>query len=342
MDRLTPEVSRRGLGKLVGAGAVTALGLSAGGLSSAAPARAATVSGPPIGRGEVMDRSWVWVNERVPYAQSGTYPAPGGGAYRPDCSGYTSMCWKLDQSYATFTFGDRAMTLPGYADLQPGDALLDRPNHVALFAGWADAAHTKPIVHEEYDFGEVCERRTWESCRGLEPVRISNLDIRIPYGRIAEKWNQLGGAGGVLGPSVNDEFDSKRGGRFRDFANGMIIWHPDQVFAVHGAILTAYRESGSEGAWGFPTMDENAGQAGPTGTSGRYQFFEGALALWAEPTGAHLVHGEILKAFQAAGAEARLGYPRTGEYDAAGGKRQDFEKAYITWTASGGAKVTST
>lgn len=343
-DALTRPISRRSLGKLVGLGALAVGGLTIGQGALAPAAMAATVSGPPIGRGEVMLRSADWVRRRIPYSQTqdqSQWATEAGGSkrYRPDCSGFASMCWRLDTSYATFTFGDRLATLPGYGALQPGDCLLDRPNHIAIFAGWADAAHTKPIVEEEYDFGQVCERRVWANCRGFEPARPTNLDIRIPYGVIADKWNALGGAGGPLGPSVNDEYDSKRGGRFRDFRNGMIIWHPNAAFAVYGLILAKYRETGSEDKWGFPTVDEADAAASPTGARGRFQYFEGALILWSGPTGAHLIHGEILKAFEGNGREAALGYPVGEEEPEGGGFRQRFEKAVIHWTAAAGSRI---
>lgn len=343
-DTPAAPLSRRSFAKVVGLGALAVGGMSLAQSTFAPSAMAATVSGPPIGRGEVILRSWDWINRRIPYSQTGDQSqwateAGGSRRYRPDCSGYTSMCWRMDNSYATFTFGDRLATLPNYGALQPGDCLLDRPNHIAIFAGWADAAHTQPIVHEEYDFGQVCERRTWANCRGFEAARPTNLDIRIPYGVIADKWNALGGAGGSLGPSVNDEFDSKRGGRFRDFQNGMIIWHPDAAFAVHGLILEKYRSTGSEDAWGFPTMDEADAAASPTGVQGRFQYFEGTLILWSPPAGAHLVHGEIRTAFEGNGREAALGYPVGDEEPEGGGFRQRFEKAVIHWTSGEGSTI---
>ncbi|RNI22860.1 LGFP repeat-containing protein [Flexivirga caeni] len=333
-------MSRRSFGKLLGIGALSAGALATGETVFAQSAHAATVSGPPIGRGEVMLRSWDWINRHIPYSQS-AYATEAGGSktYRQDCSGYASMCWRLDTSYATFTFGDRLATLPNYAALQPGDCLIDRPHHIAIFAGWSDAAHTQPVMHEEYDYGHPAEQRTWANCRSYEAARITNLDIRIPYGVIADKWNALGGASGPLGPSVNDEFDSKRGGRFRDFQNGMIIWHPNVAYAVYGRILAEYRGNGSEGSWGFPTMDEADAAASPKGTKGRYQYFESALILWSEPTDAHLVHGEILNAFESNGREAKLGYPLADEEADGAGRKQRFESATIHWTSSGGAII---
>ncbi|MGI5335908.1 LGFP repeat-containing protein [Streptomyces sp. CA-181903] len=161
-----------------------------------------------------------------------------------------------------------------------------------------------------------------------------------PYGSIGAKYQSLGGPGGPLGEPLRAEEDARLGGRFQLFRNGIVIWHPDAAFAVYGDILAKYWATDSEQRWGFPTMDEaDAGRA-PDGTRGRYQFFERGLFLWSPATGAHTVHGEILKAFQNAGHEAAVGYPLTDETDEAGGKAQKFQKATIHWNPSRGTWIT--
>ncbi|RNI22966.1 hypothetical protein EFY87_08605 [Flexivirga caeni] len=163
-----------------------------------------------------------------------------------------------------------------------------------------------------------------------------------PYGEIGAKYAALGGAGGEVGPLVRAEEAAKMGGRFQLFKNGIIIWSADTgAHWIHGDILTKFWATNSETAWGFPTMDELAAHAAPDGTTGRYQYFQNALFLWSEPTGTHIIHGEILKAFEANGREAALGYPITDEADDGhGGRVQQFQNATIDWTAAGGAVVT--
>ncbi|MFE2306027.1 hypothetical protein, partial [Streptomyces sp. NPDC059411] len=298
----------------------------------------ASEPGGTIGRGETMDRAWSWVAEQVPYSWDGCH-ANQFGCYRPDCSGFVSMAWHLNTSLTTWDLWNVTFDIPA-GDLQPGDALLrdsGGTDHVALFVRWADAARTKPVVREEYDFGHVAEERVWsDGLRGFSPRRYNRLDDLMPYGSIGAKYDGLGGAGGLLGSPVTGERDSSLGGRFQQFQNGIILWHPDAAYAVHGDILQKFWATDAERSWGFPTMDEADAAKAPDGTRGRYQFFERGLFLWSPQTGTHIVHGAIYDAFHAAGHEGALGYPRTDEFDEAGGKAQQFQKATIHWNPSRG------
>ncbi len=310
---------------------------------SAAPAASASEPDGSIGRGEVMDRGWSWVAEQVPYSQSGCYRNQFG-CYRPDCSGFVSMAWHLGSSLTTWALWNVTSEIPA-EDLQPGDALLrdsGGTDHVALFVRWADAAHTQPVVRETYDFGHVAEERVWgNGLRGFSPRRYNRLDDLMPYGSIRVKYDSMGGLGSVLGPPVRGERDSQLGGRFQQFQNGIIIWHPDAAYAVHGEILSKFWATDAERRWGFPTMDEADASSAPDGTRGRYQFFERGLFLWSERTGTHPVHGEIYKAFHDAGHEKALGYPLTDEMDEAGGKAQKFQKVTIHWNPAKGTWITN-
>ncbi|MET9468597.1 hypothetical protein ABZY44_28170 [Streptomyces sp. NPDC006544] len=310
---------------------------------SSAPAASASEPGGPIGRGEAMDRAWSWVAEQVPYSWDGCYENRFG-CYRPDCSGFVSMAWHLGSSLTTWDLWNVTFDIPA-GDLQPGDALLrdsGGTDHVALFVRWADESHTRPVVREEYDFGHVAEERVWgDGLRGFAPRRYNGLDDLMPYGAIAEKYDALGGPGGPLGEPVTGERDSSLGGRFQQFRNGIVLWHPDAAYAVYGDILQKFWATDAERAWGFPTMDEAAGSAAPDGTRGRYQFFERGLFLWSPQTGTHIVHGAIYDAFHAAGHESALGYPTTDEFDEAGGKAQKFQKSTIHWNPARGTWITS-
>ena len=163
-------------------------------------------------------------------------------------------------------------------------------------------------------------------------------DCNEPYGAIGEKWRALGGVASPVGPPKLPEMDSQLGGRFQEFWKGMIIWHPDTgAHPVYGAILDRYRATGSEGAWGFPTMDEANAANG-----GRYQYMQRALLLWSPATGAHVVHGAILDAFAANGREAALGYPTTEEiaHPDGVGVYQSYQRAVIHWTPQRGTWIT--
>ncbi|MBO9663721.1 N-acetylmuramoyl-L-alanine amidase [Dokdonella sp.] len=164
----------------------------------------------------------------------------------------------------------------------------------------------------------------------------------LPYGKIGEKYYAMGGVRSVLGVPKLAEADSQLGGRFQEFANGIILWHSQSgAFAIYGAILAQFRATGSETVWGFARMDENAAARSPaSGQTGRYQYFQNGLFLWTAATGAHAVHGAILTHFENTGREAQYGYP-TGEEQAWGGsgRQQTFERGTFRWTPEQGVSV---
>lgn len=52
-----------------------------------------------------------------------------------DCSGFVSRCWNLSRPYSTRQLPEICEPLKSWADLKPGDILLN-DRHVLLFAGW--------------------------------------------------------------------------------------------------------------------------------------------------------------------------------------------------------------
>lgn len=314
-------------------------------MTATAPAAQASDVNGWIGRGEAIDRAYQRIREAPWYDQGSS-----SNGYRNDCSGFVSMAWHLSSSLNTWNFDpvngggsfqNRTHRINA-GDLQAGDALVkdyDGTDHIALFLRWADAAHTRPVVLEHGS--DRPAEHTWGSLNGFIPIRYNLLDVKIPYGAIGDKWHAAGGANSPVGNPVNDEFDSKNGGRFRDFERGMIIWHPNVAFMVYGAIFDTYRKTGSEAKWGFPVIDEGNAQkvteGAGAGTVGRFQKFEGALFLWSKDTGVQIVRGEIRKYFEANGMEVKLGYPKSDEIAENGGFKQDFQNGTIHWTPTAGA-----
>lgn len=163
----------------------------------------------------------------------------------------------------------------------------------------------------------------------------------LPYGAIAAWYYGIDGIRGVLGVPTQVEMDAQLGGRFQQFANGIMIWHPNTgAHAIHGDILDRFWATGGECAWGFPTMDEmQTGSPSPvTGEQGRYQYFEmpntdaKALMLWTPSTGAHVVHGAIRDYFGNHGLEAHFGFASSDELLWRGiGRKQQFEQYTLFW-----------
>jgi hypothetical protein len=156
--------------------------------------------------------------------------------------------------------------------------------------------------------------------------------------KISDKYSQLGGAGGFLGPAITPEIGAARGGLKQEFQNGTIYWHPQMgAFEVHGAIRACWLALGGESsAFGYPTSDETPAQDGV----GRFNNFEHTSVYWHPSTGAFEIHGLIRDRWRAMGAEmSMLGYPTTNETATLDGvgRYNHFQNGSIYWTPRTGA-----
>lgn len=159
---------------------------------------------------------------------------------------------------------------------------------------------------------------------------------------VTKKHQELGGDAGFLGAPTGPESDAANGGRFREFAGGVVYWGPDTgAFEVHGAILGLWTELGREnGFLGYPLTDETTT---PDGV-GRFSHFQGGSIYWTPATGAHEVHGAIRDLWAGMGWETSfLGYPVTNELPTADGvgRFSDFQGGQIAWSPSLGAAVSA-
>ncbi|MGT2461440.1 LGFP repeat-containing protein [Sinomonas atrocyanea] len=156
------------------------------------------------------------------------------------------------------------------------------------------------------------------------------------YTAIDAKYQAVGGSA-VLGAPRGPEVRDSRGGAYRDYARGTIYWSNSTGTHVNsGAIRGEYAAKGWQlGPLGYPTTDEVRSANG-----GVYQSFQGGTIYWSPAAGAHANAGAIRAAFAQRGWElGYLGYPTTGEYNYAGGRAQNFQNGYITWTPRGGTAV---
>ncbi|WP_416067330.1 LGFP repeat-containing protein [Rhizobium sp. ZK1] len=169
------------------------------------------------------------------------------------------------------------------------------------------------------------------------------------YGAIGEKYNALGGPGGVMGQALSDEADAPYGGRFNNFQNGAIYWHPSiGAFAVWGDISTKWNEF-NRVEFGYPITDE----LGTPDGRGRFNHFralqvEGApeaSIYWTSETGAHATYGAIRDKWARLGWETFLGYPITDESGTPDGvgrfnhfrRLDNGAEASVYWTSQTGA-----
>ncbi|MFN2384414.1 MAG: LCCL domain-containing protein, partial [Gemmatimonadota bacterium] len=107
-------------------------------------------------------------------------------------------------------------------------------------------------------------------------------------------------------------------------------------------IFDKWQSLGGEGGFlGCPSSDEREATTSPQGTTGTFASFTGAtgLIVWhrngSRAMQAYEVHGDISVLYYGMGGSGSwLGFPVSDEYDAAGGRRSDFEGGYIFWDAS--------
>jgi len=129
------------------------------------------------------------------------------------------------------------------------------------------------------------------------------------HGLIRAAWLTLGGEGGAFGYPLSDETAAPDGiGRFNDFQNCSIYWHPSTgAWEVHGLIRHRWRElGGPSSVLGYPRTHETSTPDG----RGRFNHFEHGSIYWTPATGTHEVSGPIRSRWAELGWERSfVGYP---------------------------------
>jgi hypothetical protein len=149
---------------------------------------------------------------------------------------------------------------------------------------------------------------------------------------ISERYTELGGPDGLLGPSTTGELSTPDGiGRYVHYRSGSIYWSPATgAHEVHGAIAGKWAELGWErSALGYPTSDEE-----PVGDGvGRVSRFQIGSIYWSPASGAHEVRGAIHARYTGDGGPARsgYGYPVSDEQPVLRGRVGHFERADVFW-----------
>ncbi|MET9837537.1 hypothetical protein ABZZ01_07030 [Streptomyces virginiae] len=198
--------------------ALISAGLAATALTAvaAAPAQAASSKGGKISRSEVMARAQYWVDQGVPYNQSGYHTDGAGTNYREDCSGYVSMAWHATQSYNTWTLPSISTEI-SKSSMLPGDALNYTEAHVILFGGWKDKAAGTFTYYAEQNSSVLTNKYTANinssSVAGwptnlYKALRYDNIvdDTQKSYAGVYRPSNQTfyerDGSGGTLGSAM--------------------------------------------------------------------------------------------------------------------------------------------
>ena len=152
---------------------------------------------------------------------------------------------------------------------------------------------------------------------------------------IEQKYEQLGGRSGFLGPPATPEILTP-GGAVQSFQNGLITWSPEiGAHEVHGLILKKWGVFHYQnGLLGFPTTDESSTPGG------RYNIFQRGVILFKLDTSeAFEIHGAIHQKYEDLDSERGvLGFPTSDERTTASfGRFSQFERGSIYWKPSVGA-----
>ncbi|MGW0660176.1 hypothetical protein [Streptodolium elevatio] len=160
-----------------------------GGSSGAArtPAPGATGSTPKgasvavpgdVQRSEILRRAKRWADLGLDYSMARTFEG-----HRMDCSGLVSMAWGLPAPGLTTDTLPQVSHRIDKDELLPGDILVNTApgaaGHTLIFAGWADAAHTRYFAYEESGgkgahFGTV-PYPYWPGHGTFQPYRLDSL-----------------------------------------------------------------------------------------------------------------------------------------------------------------------
>ena len=154
------------------------------------------------------------------------------------------------------------------------------------------------------------------------------------WGLIGQRYAALGGPAGALGLPTADEQPAGAIGRVSVFSNGRVYWSAASgAWALTGPVLVNYLASGgATGPLGYPTgeLAPDAGDVAQQPLTGGRIYLRGGAARH--------VRGAILDRYLAlGGAAGGLGAPVSDEYAVAGGRRSDFDRGQLLWTAATGA-----
>lgn len=169
----------------------------------------------------------------------------------------------------------------------------------------------------------------------------NRVGVRVVYGAIGARYEQLGGGAGRLNMPLTDERAGLvPGSRVSHFVGGDIHWSPATgAQEIYGSIWGRYLALGeSRSPLRLPITGELPGAV----PGSRMQEFQGGGIYWSAPTGAHEVYGGIGWLYRTLGADSGpLGLPLSGETPGPvpGSRMSAFQKGAIVWSPATGPVV---
>jgi hypothetical protein len=185
------KTMRRRLGLIF----ATTAALTGAGLMVQSPASAVVAYGAEVHRSTTIERAADWNSRNVQYSEStnpndAVWDENHGRKYRPDCSGFVAMAWKLNGGDPLGSSGIFTQNLDNYAhnidynDMLPGDALLRlastaaEPAHVMLFQKWSSGFDSMWIYEESgtrTDMEHKVITASWFHSNGYKAIRYDHI-----------------------------------------------------------------------------------------------------------------------------------------------------------------------
>ncbi|TFV53595.1 N-acetylmuramoyl-L-alanine amidase [Blastococcus sp. TF02A_35] len=175
----------------------------------------------------------------------------------------------------------------------------------------------------------------WQAYEGGSLFFTPATGVKLVRGGVLAGYMRAGGPASLGAPTVEEKALPDGRGVRAEFQRAFIYWsEPTGAHVVRGAIAGHwFAQGGESGSLGYPVADETA-----AGTGSVSRFERGAI-YWSEATGAHVVRGGMLAAYEATGAAAGpLLFPTGEETDAPGGRGriQQFQSGTTYWSETTG------
>ncbi|MFF2123782.1 LGFP repeat-containing protein, partial [Kitasatospora sp. NPDC058184] len=239
----------------------------------------------------------------------------------------------LDFNAPKYPWGLRTMPAARIAKIREGLRLFEGTIFWGADWGRADEMHYQ-IGYREGDarianFADKLNRGHLDIFGPPQPAPApvaNEIDIEA---KAAAAW---------IGKRLHDgERPGKDGvGRYADFENGSIYWHPAVADGKAIAVPTAIYETWKDTRWeqgplGYPAQRHEVLPGGDV------QAFQGGVIYRKGGQPGRIVHGAILKYWASLGYEnSQYGWPTSNEFDGGDGVRaQNFERGSLRWHPSG-------
>jgi serine/threonine protein kinase len=200
-----------------------------------------------------------------------------------------------------------------------------------------DAAPTQsPELHRKLAAWALKAGATVKVSINGEVQKVEGL-ARMPAGDFKIASVALGGE--VFGPPVSDVEDVPGGVKCLHFEGGAILMAPGTTtaYVLHGPIHKAYQDHGHDRApLGRPIGAIQGGSEGAL----YIPFEHGEIVLATGKSSAYTMAGPIYEKYQKTPNHSIVfGPPISDEYDFKGGRKQDFLRCSVIWTAKDGARI---